>query len=69
MESVIGALNQSLAVWEMSPTATVIEHRVVSWLANLAGYGGGAGGTATSGGTEANFTAMLAARNAALPDA
>ena len=69
MESVIGALNQSLAVWEMSPTATMIEHQVVSWLASLAGYGSGAGGTATSGGTEANFTAMLAARNAALPDA
>ena len=33
MESIIGALNQSLAVWEMSPTATMIEHRIVSWLA------------------------------------
>src|SRR5256714_11193584 len=69
MESVIGALNQSLAVWEMSPTASMIEHRVVSWLAKLAGYGAGAGGTLTSGGTEANLTAMLAARNAAVPDA
>jgi len=69
MESVIGALNQSLAVWEMSPTATVIEHQIVAWLARLAGYGAGAGGTLTSGGTEANFTAMLAARNAAVPNA
>ena len=69
MESVIGALNQSLAVWEMSPTATMIEHQVVRWLSKLAGYGEGAGGTLTSGGTEANFTAMLAARNAALPGA
>jgi L-2,4-diaminobutyrate decarboxylase len=69
MESVIGALNQSLAVWEMSPTATVIEHQVVGWLSRLAGYGEGAGGTMTSGGTEANFTAMLAARNSAVPDA
>jgi L-2,4-diaminobutyrate decarboxylase len=69
MESVIGALNQSLAVWEMSPTATVIEHQVVGWLSKLAGYGAGAGGTLTSGGTEANFTAMLAARNSAVPGA
>jgi L-2,4-diaminobutyrate decarboxylase len=69
MESVIGALNQSLAVWEMSPTATMIEHQIVGWLAKLAGYGAGAGGTLTSGGTEANFTAMLAARNSAVPDA
>ncbi|MGH7605185.1 MAG: pyridoxal phosphate-dependent decarboxylase family protein [Gemmatimonadaceae bacterium] len=69
MESVIGALNQSLAVWEMSPTATVIERQIVKCLAALAGYGVGAGGTLTSGGTEANFTAMLAARNAAIPGA
>ncbi|MDP9203558.1 MAG: aspartate aminotransferase family protein, partial [Gemmatimonadota bacterium] len=69
MESVIGALNQSLAVWEMSPTATVIEHQIVRWLSRLAGYGEGAGGTLTSGGTEANFTAMLAARNSAVPGA
>ncbi len=69
MESVIGALNQSLAVWEMSPTATVIEHQVVRWLSKLAGYGQGAGGTLTSGGTEANFTALLAARNLAVPGA
>src|SRR6059058_4633618 len=69
MESVIGALNQSLAVWEMSPTATMIEHQIVGWLATLAGYGAGAGGTLTSGGTEANFTAMLAARNSVLPNA
>ncbi len=69
MESVVGALNQSLAVWEMSPTATVIEHQIVKWLSLLAGYGDGAGGTLTSGGTEANFTALLAARNKAMPDA
>jgi L-2,4-diaminobutyrate decarboxylase len=69
MESVIGALNQSLAVSEMSPTGTAIEHQVVKWMSKLAGYGAGAGGTLTSGGTEANFTAMLAARNFVLPDA
>ena len=69
MESIIGALNQSLAVWEMSPTASMIEHQMVTWFAKLAGYGTGAGGTMTSGGTEANFTALLAARNSALPNA
>jgi L-2,4-diaminobutyrate decarboxylase len=69
MESVIGALNQSLAVWEMSPTATTIEHQVVRWFSALAGFDETAGGTMTSGGTEANFTALLASRNAAVPDA
>jgi L-2,4-diaminobutyrate decarboxylase len=68
-EPLIGALNQSLAVAEMSPVATVLEHRVVRWMCELAGFGGAAGGTLTSGGTEATFTALLAARAVAIPDA
>lgn len=68
-ECVIGALNQSVAVAEMSPTATVLEHRVIRWMCDLVGYQAGAGGTLTSGGTEATFTALLAARAAAIPDA
>jgi L-2,4-diaminobutyrate decarboxylase len=67
-EPVIAALNQSVAVAEMSPTATVMEHRVVRWMCDLAGYGADSGGTLTSGGTEATFTALLAARSAAIPD-
>jgi len=68
-ETVISALNQSLAVAEMSPTGTALEHQVMRWLSDLAGYPQSSGGTLTSGGTEANFTAMLAARNVAVPDA
>ena len=68
-EPLIAALNQSLAVAEMSPVATVLEHRVVRWMCELAGFGATAGGTLTSGGIEATFTALLAARAAALPDA
>jgi L-2,4-diaminobutyrate decarboxylase len=68
-ESLIGALNQSAAIWEMSPTATVIETQLVRALAALVGWGEEAGGTFTSGGTEATFTALLAARARAMPDA
>lgn len=68
-ESLIGALNQSMAIWEMSPTATVIEAQLVRQLTGLVGWGQEAGGTFTSGGTEATFTALLAARAHALPDA
>src|SRR5215210_5628577 len=68
-EPLIAALNQSLAVAEMSPVITVIEHRVVRWMCDLAGFGDAAGGTLTSGGTEATFTALLAARAAVMPDA
>ncbi|MEO7104243.1 MAG: pyridoxal-dependent decarboxylase, partial [Gemmatimonadaceae bacterium] len=68
-DSLISAMNQSVAVWEMSPTATVIEHRVVRWMTELVGWGEASGGTLTSGGTEATFTALLAARNTIIPDA
>jgi L-2,4-diaminobutyrate decarboxylase len=67
-ESVTAALNQSVAVSEMSPTGTALEHRVIRWMCDLVGYGERAGGTLTSGGTEATFTALLAARSASIPD-
>ncbi|HTE46534.1 MAG TPA: pyridoxal-dependent decarboxylase [Gemmatimonadaceae bacterium] len=69
MESVTAAMNQSVAIFEMSPVGTVLEHRVVAWMCELAGFGKGSGGTFTSGGTEATFTALLAARGAAMPNA
>lgn len=73
MEPVIAAMNQSVAVWEMSPTATIVETQLIQWMCSLIGWGRGggapAGGTLTSGGTEATFTALLAARAAAMPNA
>jgi L-2,4-diaminobutyrate decarboxylase len=68
-ESVISAINQSVAIFEMSPTGTMLEHRVIRWMCELAGFPAASGGTLTSGGTEATFTALLAARNAAMPRA
>jgi L-2,4-diaminobutyrate decarboxylase len=59
---VISTLNQSTAVWEMSPIATVIEQEVIRWLGDRAGYPATALGTAVSGGSAANLTALLAAR-------
>ena len=68
-EALTAALNQSGAVWEMSPVGTIVETQVVRWMCELAGFGAGAGGTFTSGGTEATFAGLLAARQAARPDA
>ena len=68
-EPLVSALNQSVAVWEMSPVGTVIESQVIRWFTDLAGWGREAGGTLTTGGTEATFTALLAARNSVLPNA
>ena len=67
-ESLIAALNQSTAVFEMSPVGTTLERRVIRWMADLIGFGPSAAGTMTTGGTEATFTALLAARAAVLPD-
>jgi L-2,4-diaminobutyrate decarboxylase len=69
VEAVIGAMNQSIAVSEMSPSATAVETQLVRWMCELVGWGAGAGGTFTSGGTEATFTALLAARAKVMPDA
>lgn len=69
VEPLVSALNQSLAVQEMSPAGTAIERSLLLWLAGLAGFGPEAGGAFTSGGTEANFSALLAARAAAVPNA
>ncbi|HEY0671721.1 MAG TPA: aminotransferase class I/II-fold pyridoxal phosphate-dependent enzyme [Longimicrobiales bacterium] len=63
---IVSALNQSVAVQEMSPALTMVEHRLIRWLCSAAGFEEGSG-TFTSGGTEATFTALLAARAAALP--
>ncbi|GAC1694257.1 MAG: lysine decarboxylase DesA [Gemmatimonadaceae bacterium] len=68
-ESVVGVLNQSIAVWELSPTARSFETGLFRWMCALAGYGDRAGGTLTTGGTEATTTALLAARATVLPDA
>ncbi|MEO7084077.1 MAG: aminotransferase class I/II-fold pyridoxal phosphate-dependent enzyme [Gemmatimonadaceae bacterium] len=69
MESLTAALNQSVAVFEMSPVGTVLEHQVIRWMCDLAGFPPGSGGTMTTGGSEATFTALLAARGAVMPDA
>ena len=68
-DALVSALNQSGAVWEMSPVGTIVESRVVRWMCDLAGLGPLAGGTFTSGGTEATFAALLAARASLLPNA
>ena len=58
----ISVLNNSTAVWEMSPIGTAIEKEVVRWLADRAGYPETAEGTAVSGGSAANLTGLMAAR-------
>jgi L-2,4-diaminobutyrate decarboxylase len=56
--------NQAMAVYETGPSATLIEKQVVQWMGALLGWTDSAG-FLTSGGAQANLTALLAARQCA----
>jgi aromatic-L-amino-acid decarboxylase len=62
-DALASAINQNGAVWRNSSAANVIEARVIKWLCELMGYGGGAHGALTSGGSEANLVALKCARD------
>ena len=64
-----GAINQPMSIYEMGPAAHAMERVVVEWMAEKVGWGAGAGGVLTHGGSLANLTVLLAARAAAAPDA
>jgi L-2,4-diaminobutyrate decarboxylase len=66
-DALASLLNQSLAVWEMSPTGTLVEAQVMRWLVSAAGFPATAEGTLVSGGSVANLTGLLAAREARFP--
>src|SRR2546421_3791418 len=50
-DALASAINQNSAAWRNSPSASVIEARVLRWLCTLVGYGEEAFGTRTSGGS------------------
>jgi L-2,4-diaminobutyrate decarboxylase len=63
VESVVAAMNQSLAVWEMSPIATAIDRDLLARFKALFGYPTSSEGSLVPGGAFANLTALLVARN------
>lgn len=66
-EALAGALNPNLGAWRHGTLGVSIEERLVRWLADLYGLPPEASGTFTSGGTEANLTAVACARHRADP--
>lgn len=64
-DALASAINQNGAAWRNSPSASVIEARVLRWLCEIIGYGKESFGTLTSGGSEANLVALKCARDRA----
>jgi aromatic-L-amino-acid/L-tryptophan decarboxylase len=67
--SLIGAAaNRYVGVWAAAPALVQLETNVVRWFCDLVGYGAGSGGILTSGGSLANFSAIVMARVSRLPE-
>ena len=57
-DALVSALNPQLATLDRSETASRIEAETVKWVAELLGWKGSPVGTFTSGGNEANLSAL-----------
>jgi aromatic-L-amino-acid decarboxylase len=66
-EALVAALNPQLASMVHSPLASRIEQDTVGWIGQRVGWGRPFAGTFTSGGSEANFTALALALAAHFP--
>ena len=62
------AVNRYVGVFAAAPGLAQIEANVVRWFCNIVGYPATAGGILTSGGSLANFSALVTARRELLPD-
>jgi aromatic-L-amino-acid decarboxylase len=56
------ALNRYVTVWAAAPALAQLEANVVRWFQGMVGYPAGAGGYLSSGGSLANFSAVVTAR-------
>ena len=63
-EVLINATNQSMDSWDQSPSATIIEVKLIEWLREQVGYTAGDAGVFTSGGTQSNLMGLMLARDA-----
>jgi aromatic-L-amino-acid decarboxylase len=62
------AVNRYVGVERAAPALSRIEEVAVGWLASLMGYPASARGILTSGGSLSNFSALVTAREARLPE-
>lgn len=68
-DTIVATLNPQLAAWSHAPFAAEVENRLIQEIGQKFGYKPSSlDGTFTTGGTEANLTAVLCALNAAFPE-
>jgi aromatic-L-amino-acid/L-tryptophan decarboxylase len=67
-EALVSALNPQLATMARSQLASKIEQETVRWIGERVGWNGPFGGTFTSGGNEANFSALALALTSKFPN-
>lgn len=65
---IANAVNRYVGVCAAAPALVQLEANVVRWFCDIIGLPHGSGGVLTSGGSLANFTAIVTARKAMLPD-
>ncbi len=67
-DRIASVFNPQVCLWSHAPVAVEIEKHVIANIARRAGLPAGSGGHFTSGGAEANNTALICALSAANPD-
>jgi len=65
---IAGSVNRYVGVWLPAPGLVQLEVNVIRWFCDLLGLPAGAGGILTTGGSLANFTAVVTARRDRLPE-
>jgi aromatic-L-amino-acid decarboxylase len=65
---IANAVNRYVGVCAAAPALVQLETNVIRWFCEIVGFPTGAGGVLTPGGSLANFTALVTARKAMLPD-
>jgi aromatic-L-amino-acid decarboxylase len=67
-DTLVAMYNPQLATWRTSPVANEIERHTLGWLAGRFGLPADAVGSFTTGGAEANLSAVIVALTRAFPD-
>jgi len=67
-DTLVAMYNPQLATWRTSPAANEIERHTLAWLASKFGFPQNASTSFTTGGAEANLTAVIVALTKAFPE-